>query len=125
MAARLSTATGICSVLVGCGAAEPDSPCALADVHDAGRLPDTAHAATFRELWRVGGADDAQYCSVPLPLAVSREGRAAIADFELGELFVVEPDGTWSGSIAARGNGPGELISPVAAVWDDAGALHV
>ena len=125
-ARRLAAATGVCLAAAACGGAEPETACAALDgVVHAGRLPDTAHVATFRELWRVGGTDDASYFSVPLPLAVSREGRAAIADFELGELFVVERNGTWSGSIARRGMGPGELTSPVAAVWDDAGSLHV
>jgi hypothetical protein len=48
----------------------------------------------------------------------------AIADFSLGELFVTEADGRWHGRIAGRGMGPGELTSPVAAVWDDDGSLH-
>ncbi|MGH7449500.1 MAG: hypothetical protein ACRELT_18135, partial [Longimicrobiales bacterium] len=115
------------AMVASCGGAEPADTCAPAggEIVSAGRLPASHDDAQFTELWRVSGADRDSYLSVPLPLAVSREGRAAIADFDLGELFIVEADGTWRGRIAGRGKGPGELSSPVAAVWDDHGGLHV
>lgn len=45
-------------------------------------------------------------------------GRLAIADFSLGEVVVLEPDGSWLGPWGTRGEGPGELSFPVAANWD-------
>lgn len=112
--------------LAACGdASVADCAAGRDGVTSVGRLPDAAQHATFVELWRVGGLNEDQHFALPLPLAVSREGRVAVADFELGEASVVEPDGTWRGRIARRGTGPGELSSPVALVWDDHGHLHV
>jgi hypothetical protein len=114
-------------LLVACADVDRAESCAarMESVVSAGRLPDTHDNADFRELWRVAGAEEGEYLAVPLPLAVSPDGRAAIADFQLGELFVIEPDGRWHGRLARRGMGPGELTSPVAAGWDGQGALHV
>jgi hypothetical protein len=114
------------AAMAACGNASVADCAAERDgVTSVGRLPDAAQHATFVELWRVGGLNEDQHFALPLPLAVSRDGRVAVADFQLGEASVVEPDGSWRGRIARRGMGPGELSSPVALVWDDHGGLHV
>jgi hypothetical protein len=89
------------------------------------RLPTEPETVRYTELWRIGGSHEDEHLGSPLAAAVSAEGRVAIADYQLGDLFVVEANGGWHGSIASRGPGPGELNAPVAAVWDAAGGLHV
>lgn len=76
----------------------------------------------FVELWRVGGTNEGEELAFPLNAAVSGSGRLAIADFGLGELIVIDPDGTWLDPWATAGQGPNELASPVAAVWTDEGS---
>jgi hypothetical protein len=90
-----------------------------------GDLPVEPETVRYSELWRIGGSHEDEHLGFPLPAAVSDEGRVAIADFQLGDLFIVEANGGWYGSIATRGAGPGELNTPVAAVWDATGGLHV
>jgi hypothetical protein len=80
--------------------------------------------ARFVELWRSGSAEEDEQLGYPLSLAVSPSGRAAAADFMLRQVLVYEADGRVT-SLARRGRGPGELTLPLAAVWDDDGALHV
>src|SRR5690606_23618441 len=72
-------------------------------------------------LWRAGGLRASEERAYPVGLAVSTEGRAAVTDFSLSEVVVIEPDGRWAGSWARRGEGPGELSTPVAATWDGNG----
>lgn len=76
-------------------------------------------------LWRAGGLRASEELAYPVGLAVSTEGRAAVTDFSLSEVVVIEPDGRWAGSWARRGEGPGELSTPVAATWDGNGHLIV
>jgi len=72
---------------------------------------------TFIELWRAGGLNEDEELAFPLNLSVSHAGRLAIADWVLGNLSIVEPDGRWIGDWAPRGQGPGELARPAAARW--------
>jgi hypothetical protein len=88
-------------------------------------LPVEPETVRYSELWRIGGSHEDEHLGFPLAAAVSDEGRVAIADFQLGDLFIIEANGGWYGSIASRGAGPGELNTPVAAVWDATGGLHV
>jgi hypothetical protein len=74
-------------------------------------------APRFVELWRAGGLNEGEELAFPLNASVSREGRLAIADWELGNLSMVERDGTWQRDWAPRGQGPGELAQPAAARW--------
>lgn len=119
----------IASVLLAAGCADAAPAITACTPDDAtvitAALPGSPREATFSELWRVGAEDDDAHFGLPLPLAVSRDGRAATADFMLTEVFVVEPDGAWKGRLARQGRGPGELASPVAVAWDDEGGLHV
>jgi len=71
----------------------------------------------FFELWRAGGLNEDEDLAFPLNASVSHAGRLAIADWELGNLSIVERDGRWIGDWAARGQGPGELALPAAARW--------
>ena len=81
--------------------------------------------ARLEELWRAGGLNEGEELVYPVSLAASPEGRLAIADFQLSEVVVVEPDGTWGGPWGRRGEGPGELATPATAAWDRAGRLAV
>ncbi|MCJ7630375.1 MAG: hypothetical protein MUO50_18530 [Longimicrobiales bacterium] len=79
----------------------------------------------WRELWRVGGLRPGQELAEPLAVAVGPDGSAAILDWDLREVLVVESDGTWKGSIFRSGPGPAELRAPVAATWSTEGTLSV
>jgi hypothetical protein len=72
---------------------------------------------SFVELWRAGGLNEGEELAFPLNASVSHAGRLAIADWELGNLSVVERDGRWIADWAPRGQGPGELSLPAAARW--------
>lgn len=71
----------------------------------------------FIELWRAGGLNEGEELAFPLNASVSHAGRLAIADWQLGNLNIVERDGRWIGDWAPRGQGPGELALPAAAGW--------
>jgi hypothetical protein len=68
------------------------------------------------ELWRTGGLD--RELATPVSLNASASGMLAVPDFELSELILIAADGEWLGPWGRRGEGPGELLMPVAATWD-------
>ena len=72
----------------------------------------------LQELWRAGGLREGEELAFPVGAVASPTGQLAIADFRLAEVIVLDPDGSWLGAWGARGEGPGELTSPVAATWD-------
>lgn len=72
---------------------------------------------SFVELWRAGGLNEGEELAFPLNASVSHAGRLAIADWQLGNLSIVERDGRWVGDWAPRGQGPGELARPAAVRW--------
>ena len=80
---------------------------------------------SWREVWRVGGVDEAQELIFPADIAVSPDGSVAIADWGLAEVIVLDADGTWRGPVMTRGEGPGEVQAPGAVTWVDAGTLLV
>lgn len=62
--------------------------------------------------------------ALPTALAASADGRLAIADFQLREVIVVDPE--IESSLALRpGRGPGEVDVPLAMAWTSAGDLLV
>ncbi|MFQ5747489.1 MAG: hypothetical protein ACE5HF_09775 [Gemmatimonadota bacterium] len=75
-------------------------------------------SAELRELWRAGGLREGEELAYPVGAVVSPQGRLAIADFQLSEALVLEPDGSWLGAWGTPGQGPGEVATPVAANWD-------
>lgn len=77
------------------------------------------------ELWRAGGLREGETLAYPVGLVVGPDHRAAIPDFRLGRVFVVGPDGAWAGAWTRRGEGPGEVLRPVAAAWTAEGRLAV
>ena len=79
----------------------------------------------LEELWRAGGLREGAELVYPAGLAVSAAGRVAVTDFSLSEVVVIEPDGRWTGPRVRRGQGPGELATPVASTWDTAGNLVI
>jgi hypothetical protein len=120
------------TLLLGCAAAEPGEWCPPAHAgievvastgagvwESAGAMPHLV------ELWRAGGLNEGEELALPIHLAVSPTGRAAVPDFGLGEVVVIEPDGRWAGAWGGKGSGPGELAMPVAAAWGADGRLVV
>lgn len=80
----------------------------------------------FVELWRAGGLNEGQALGFPLSPSLSSAGRLAIADWELANITLVDPDGTWHGDWARPGQGPGEIMQAAAVAWvGDADSLTV
>ena len=80
---------------------------------------------TLVELWRAGGLNEEQNLAYPVALSAGPSGHVAIPDFQLSQVIVVGPDGTWLGRWGRRGRGPGELATPVAATWSRDSMLAV
>ena len=80
---------------------------------------------SWREVWRVGGAKEAEQLIFPADVAVSPDGSVAIADWGLAEVILVDPGGEWQGAVMTRGEGPGEVQAPAAVTWVDANTLLV
>jgi hypothetical protein len=80
---------------------------------------------TLRELWRAGGLDDDTGLTVPTSGRVGRGGILAVPDFAAATVWLLGPDGIWLAPLARRGEGPGELLYPLAAAWDARGRLFV
>ncbi|MGH7474912.1 MAG: hypothetical protein ACRELD_01345 [Longimicrobiales bacterium] len=81
--------------------------------------------ARLVELWRAGGLNEGQELHVPASIATNHDGYTAIADFGLGEVVVVAPDGEWLGAWTRMGRGPGEVTTPIAVAWTDQRTLAV
>ena len=80
---------------------------------------------SWREIWRVGGLNEAERLALPADVAVSPDGSVAIADWGLAEVIVLDPGGEWQGPVMTRGEGPGEVQAPAAVTWVDANTLLV
>lgn len=125
-------ALGACGVLVaGCGDAPPASCEALVSGipvvgnEGPGAWETEARSPALVELWRRGGTNEGEELALPISAAASPAGRLAIPDFQLGEITVIEADGTWNASWARQGQGPGEVSMPVAVTWGVDGTLTV
>lgn len=125
-------ALGVLLGLTGCAAAEPLAWCRAeaAGVEVVASAGEGAWAAAGQSarlvgIWRAGGMNEGEELAYPVGLWASPSGRIAVADFQLGEVVVLEPDGRWRGAWGRRGSGPGEVSVPVAAAWDRAGRLAV
>lgn len=80
---------------------------------------------SWREVWRTGGAEDAEELIFPADVAVGPDGSVAIADWGLAEVILLDADGVWLGPVMTRGEGPGEVQAPAALTWIDASTLLV
>ena len=80
---------------------------------------------SWREVWRAGGAEEAEELVFPADVAVGPDGSVAIADWGLAEVILLDPDGAWQGPVMTRGEGPGEVQAPAALTWIDADTLLV
>jgi len=74
--------------------------------------------ARLVESWRAGGLNEGEELAMPITIVASPGGRVAVPDFMLGEVVVIDPDGTWLGPWTRKGQGPGEVQHAVAAAWD-------
>ncbi len=115
--------------LVGCQARSGLPACEIAE--PLGRVVQTssnevrdAEPWSLSEIWRAGGLDEgAAPMMLPTSARVRTDGTLAIADFQSGDVWLLGPDGQWLEPVAGRGQGPGELLSPLATAWTPAGDL--
>lgn len=77
------------------------------------------------EVWRARGLDDGAEMTMPTSARVSDEGMVAIPDFAVSEVWLIGPNGEWLDPVARRGQGPGELLNPLATAWTRDGDLLV
>lgn len=118
----------LAAAVAGCG--RPGSP-ACEVVDPGGRTVTNTGLGTWpaelswREVWRVGGSEEAEELIFPADVAVSPDGSVAIADWGLAEIILLDPDGEWLGPVMTRGQGPGEVQAPAAVTWVDANTILV
>lgn len=74
-------------------------------------------------IWSVGGLDDAVAMALPTSARVNADGVVAIPDFMSGDVWLLGTDGEWLDPVAGRGEGPGELMNPLATAWTPEGDL--
>lgn len=133
-AAGLVLIAALAAVLLAVAACSPDEPSGAcrglelpeAAVNDGpGRWEEQGRSPELVELWRAGGLEEGQGMVLPVGIAAGPDGRAAVPDFGAGRVFVVGPDGGWRGTWTRQGDGPGEVLRPVAASWTEDGRLVV
>lgn len=108
-------------LLAACGGEAPTTctPLATGVPMVTDTSPDAwAAPPAFEELWRAGGDVGGEELGAPTKAEVSMDGRLALADVLLGEVVVLDADGTWLGAWATKGAGPGEVERPAAVMWD-------
>lgn len=109
------------AVVVACSSPDKVEMCRGVDLPDAavnsgpGIWAERNLVPELRELWRAGGLEEGQGTVVPVGGSAGPGGRATIPDFQAGQTFVVSPEGEWLGSWTRQGQGPGEVLRPVAA----------
>ena len=125
---RLSLTTLLTVVIAGCDSPE-STACEITDPDGQGVANTSvgvwAAELSWREVWRVGGLDEAEALRRPAGVAVSPAGSVAIADWGLAEVILVGPDGEWQGPVMTRAEGPREVRAPAAVAWVDANTLLV
>lgn len=115
-------------VVLGAACAEPapdGSACPDGSAPAAGVWAEEGQRPELVELWRAGGLREGQGLAFPVTVVPGLDHRAAVPDFRLGEVLVVGPAGGWEGSWTRQGEGPGEVLRPVAAAWSPEGELVV
>lgn len=85
-----------------------------AAIHVAAESP---RVLRLEETWRVGGVEGEAVFARPTRASISRRGRVAVPDMMTSAVILVEPDGTWRGSIVREGDGPGEVRWPADVEW--------
>lgn len=61
--------------------------------------------------------------TLPTSARVSDEGVVAIPDFAVSEVWLIGANGEWLDPVAGSGQGPGELLNPIATAWTREGDL--
>ncbi len=128
IASRLVLMSLLAAVIAGCDSPE-SAYCEITDP-DAQAVTNTSVGVwpvelSWREIWRVGGLNEAEALRRPAGVAVGPDGSVAIADWGLAEVIVVGPDGDWQGPVMTRAEGPREVRAPAAVAWVDAETLLV
>jgi hypothetical protein len=76
------------------------------------------------EIWRASGLDEeGAQMMLPTSARVGPDGTLAIADFSSGDVWLLDHRGRWLDAVAGRGEGPGELLSPLITAWTPGGEL--
>ncbi len=79
---------------------------------------------TAVELWHAGGLEEGgAQLTTPTSARVRSDGTLAIADFGSGDVWLLDREGRWLDPVAGRGQGPGELLNPLATAWTPSGGL--
>ncbi|MDT8369097.1 MAG: hypothetical protein RQ745_07805 [Longimicrobiales bacterium] len=125
---RRTLALPFCLVLIGCGSEtpwvcevpEPEGPVVRVSAEEVAEVERWGAV----ELWSAGGleAGGAQLM-MPTSARVRADGTLAVADFASGDVWLLDREGRWMEPVAGRGEGPGELLSPLATAWTSAGEL--
>ncbi len=68
---------------------------------------------TLKEQWRLGGADEEDVLLGVVSQVIADEGRVYLLDYQLSQVHVVEPDGSYVTSLSREGEGPGEVRQPL------------
>jgi hypothetical protein len=77
------------------------------------------------EVWRTSGLDGGAEMTMPTSARVSDDGVLAIPDFAVSAVWLIGADGKWLEPVARSGQGPGELLNPLATAWTREGDLLV
>lgn len=124
----------LCIVAGGCGEPPPEPWCdagleeegvEVVQSSGPGRWEREGLVPRLAEQWRAAGLREGEELALPVSIAASPDGWIAVPDFLLGQVMVVDPTGSWQGSWTRSGEGPGEVLRPVAAAWNGAGRLAV
>ena len=113
----------------GCGNEDGSSVCEISDpVGPTAQVSAGEVAAADRwhvfEIWRASGLDeDGAQMMLPTSARVGADGTLAMADFQSGDVWLLDGQGRWLDAVAGRGEGPGELLSPLITAWTPAGEL--
>jgi hypothetical protein len=105
----------------GCEISDPQAPLQIVGAEEVQGAPTWG----LSELWRAAGLREGANLTLPTSARVSRDGTLAVPDFALGTVWLFGSDGEWLGSAGVRGQGPGELVAPIAVGWSDDDQLFV
>lgn len=79
----------------------------------------------LEEMWRVGGEDSEDFFGIITDALFDEEGNLYLADLQLNEIAVYDPDGERAGTLSREGDGPGEIRLPSKILFMPNGALGI
>ncbi|MCP4572865.1 MAG: hypothetical protein GY838_10980 [bacterium] len=79
----------------------------------------------LEEMWRVGGEDSEDFFGIIADALFDDAGNLYLADLQLNEIAVYDPDGERVTTLSREGEGPGEIRLPSKILWMPNGALGI